>query len=73
MDTRNKALKAWKPKDAPGSSFYDPITFQADITCYAQIAGQIRQLLGSRPDAATAAGYLPFQTALFVDEYLSEF
>ncbi len=73
VDTRIKALKAWTPKDAPGSSFYDPTTFQADVTHYAQIAGQIRHLLGNRPDAATAAGYLPFQTALFVDEYLGEF
>ena len=63
IDARIKALKAWKPTGAPGGSFYDPVTFQADVTHYAQIAAQIMQVLGNRADAATAAGYLPFQTA----------
>lgn len=70
---RTQALKTWKPRDAALSSAYQPLSFRADVTRYAQTGAAIMQLLGSRADAATAAGYLPLASALFLDEYLSEF
>ncbi|AWN22530.1 hypothetical protein DKM44_04165 [Deinococcus irradiatisoli] len=73
FDARIKALKAWKPKDAAASTFYDPKQFQADVSRYAQTGAAILQLLGNRADAATAAGALPLSSALFLDDYLSEF
>ncbi|UWX65259.1 hypothetical protein [Deinococcus rubellus] len=73
FNDRLSALKAWKPKDAAATGFYVPKTFQADVAAYAQTGAAIMKLLGSRDDAATAAGYLPLQTPLFVDEYLNQF
>ncbi len=73
FNDRLTALKAWKPKDPASTSFYDARTFQADVTAYAQTGAAIMRLLGSTGNAATAAGYLPLQSALFVDEYLNAF
>lgn len=73
FNDRLTALKAWKPKDPASTSFYDPKTFQADVAAYAQIGAAMMKLLGSKGDAATAAGYLPLQSPLFVDEYLNQF
>jgi len=70
---RLTALKAWKPKDPASTSFYDPKMFQQGVIAYAQTGAAIMKLLGSRGDAATAAGYLPLQSPLFLDEYLNGF
>lgn len=73
FEDRVKALKAWKPKAAASTNAYDPKTFQADVTRYAQTGAALMKLLGSKGDAATAAGYLPLQSPLFLDGYLNEF
>ena len=72
FEQRVKALKAWTPKQA-SSSFYEPKAFQQNVSEYAQTGAQIMTILGSRADVVTATGYLPLQSALFVDEYLREF
>ncbi|WP_420595698.1 hypothetical protein [Deinococcus sp.] len=72
FEQRVKALKAWTPKQA-SSSFYEPRAFQQSVSEYAQTGAQIMTILGNRADVVTATGYLPLQSALFVDEYLREF
>ncbi|ULH14412.1 hypothetical protein MF271_10210 [Deinococcus sp. KNUC1210] len=67
--SRVAALKTWKPKDLPDFDRRDFLTSLAD---YQKAGMAIQKLLGSRGDAATAAGYLPLQSSMFVDEFLND-
>ena len=66
---RVAALKTWKPKDLPDFDRTDYLGILAD---YQKTGAAIQGLLGGRGDAATAAGYLPLGTSIFLDEILSD-
>ena len=68
LSTRLSLLKGWKPSsDFP----FDQSQYIAALTTYEKTANAIMKVLGSRNDAATAAGYLPLGNSLFLDDILN--
>ncbi len=68
LAARLSLLKGWKPS---GGFPFDPAVYKAALTDYENTANAVVRLLGSRNDAATAAGYLRLGGSLFLDDILN--
>ena len=66
---RVAALKSWKPSEVPD---FDRQGFLRVLADYQKTGNAVMSALGSRGDAATAAGYLPLSQPLFLDEILAD-
>lgn len=62
-------LNTWKPD---GSFPFDAANYRATLATYQATGMAIMRLLGSRNDAATAAGYGPLTSSLFLDDILDD-
>ena len=67
LATRLSQLESWKPN---GGFSFDSASYRSALRNYGDTAKAIMKLLGTRNDAATAVGYLPLGTSLFVDGIL---
>ncbi len=68
LTTRLSLLKGWKPSS---DYSFDQSQYSAGLASYEKTANAIMKVLGSRGDAATAAGYLPLGDSLFLDDILN--
>lgn len=68
LTTRLSLLRGWKPS---GEYPFSEEQYRAALQRYQDAANTIMKVLGSRGDAATAAGYLPLSGSLFLDDLLN--
>jgi hypothetical protein len=68
LTTRLSQLKGWKPS---GDYPFSQKEYAAALQQYQDAANSIMKVLGSRNDAATAAGYQPLGSSLFLDDILN--
>jgi len=68
LAARLSLLRGYQP--GKGDTF-DPARYKEALTTYQDTANAIQKLLGAQNTAATAAGYLPLGSSLFLDDLLN--